>query len=65
MLNHPFVDGNKRTATVAVVIFLNHNGLQETWTTDDAFAFIIAIAEGKHEAPAIASWLAANTTPTS
>jgi death-on-curing protein len=61
ILNHPFLDGNKSTATVAIVIFLNENGLRETWQTDDAHQFIIAIAEGKHDVPAIAAWLETNT----
>lgn len=63
VLNHAFVDGNKRTATLAVVLFLNRNSVVETWTEDDAHQFIVEVAEGKHDVPAIARWLEANTEP--
>lgn len=63
VLNHPFVDGNKRTATLAMILFLNWNGRIETWTEDAAFEFIIAVAEGKHDVPAIAAWLTTHTAP--
>ncbi len=63
VLNHPFVDGNKRTATIATTIFLEVNGLRVTWEPAEALEFIIAVAEGKHGVPAIAAWLAVNTEP--
>lgn len=63
VLNHAFVDGNKRTATISVVLFLNRNGVAEKWTVDDAHQFIIEVAEGKHDVPAIARWLEMNTEP--
>lgn len=62
VLNHPFVDGNKRTAAVAMTMFLKRNGFTPTWDQSEALEFIIAVAEGKHDVAAIAAWLAANTT---
>lgn len=62
-LNHPFVDGNKRTAIVAVILMLQRNGYKPTWRTLDAYHFIIAVAEGKHDVPAIAAWLTTHTAP--
>jgi death-on-curing protein len=64
ILNHPFMDGNKRTATVAVVLFLKENGLRVTWTVEHAFKFIIEIAEGKHDVHEITDWLKNNTEQT-
>jgi death-on-curing protein len=61
VLNHPFVDGNKRTATVSAIYFLEHNGYTVRWKPDEALSFIVEIAEGKHDVSAIAAWLAANT----
>lgn len=61
VLNHPFVDGNKRTATLALEYFLNENGLKKNWVKEEALEFIVEVAEGKHEPPAIAAWLAENT----
>jgi death-on-curing protein len=61
ILNHPFVDGNKRTGLASATIFLNRNGLTESFDIDEAFEFIIGIVEGKHDVPAIAAWLEGNT----
>lgn len=55
--NHPFADGNKRTATVAVLFMLAVNGEQVTWDDSEALSWIIAIAEGKQTPEAFAAWL--------
>ena len=60
--NHTFVDGNKRVATVATIIFLNNNGYQVSWTKEEAYEFIMGISKGEHDVPAIAAWLQAHTT---
>lgn len=61
VLNHPFVDGNKRTGTVAMIYFLELNGWRVTWNPEDALVFILEVAQGQHDVPAIAAWLAAHT----
>ena len=43
--NHPFLDGNKRTAYVVTQAFLRDNGLSIQAPKDERFRFIIAIAE--------------------
>jgi death-on-curing protein len=55
--NHPFADGNKRTATIAVIFMLQVNGLCVAWKPEDALAHIIAIAEGKLSVQDFAAWL--------
>ena len=55
--NHPFADGNKRTATVATLFMLAVNGEQVTWDDNEALSWIIAIAEGKQTPEAFAAWL--------
>src|SRR3982750_1718122 len=55
--NHPFADGNKRTATVAALFMLAVNGEQVTWDDHEALSWIIAIAEGKQMPEAFAAWL--------
>jgi death on curing protein len=62
-LNHPFVDGNKRTATLAMLTFLELNGVRSTWNREDAIEMIVEVAEGKHDVPSIARWLEANIEP--
>jgi death-on-curing protein len=63
VLNHPFVDGNKRTATLTTLAFLRLNAVRVAWDAAQALEFIVAIAEGKHDVPEIAVWLAANSAP--
>ena len=38
--NHPFIDGNKRTAFAAVYTFLAINGTRLTANAEDAYAFV-------------------------
>ena len=44
--NHPFVDGNKRTALVASRSFLLVNGYQITASKEDRLKTFLALAEG-------------------
>lgn len=55
--NHPFADGNKRTATVAGVMMLAINGRHAVWQPADALERIVALAEGTHTHEAFAAWL--------
>lgn len=61
--HHLFIDGNKRTATRAVVVFLRRNGYQTTWTPQQAYAFVLEIAQGKLDVPEIAARLEAFIAP--
>jgi death-on-curing protein len=63
VLNHPFVDGNKRTATIALVDFLEINGFRVIWQRIEALEFITEIAQSKHNVAEIATWLNTNTKP--
>lgn len=46
-VNHPFVDGNKRVAWVATVVFLAYNGVEVETDDDSAYDLVIAVATGK------------------
>lgn len=63
--NHPFVDGNKRTATIATLLFLKRNGLQRAWSEGEALAFILDVAQGRFTILEIAAWLEKHTSPIS
>lgn len=54
--NHPFADGNKRTATVAVVYMFRVNGQAVVWTQDDALPIIVKAAEGQTDVETLAAW---------
>ena len=61
--NHPFIDGNKRTAFVCAELFLVLNG--HTLTADDAdcVTTMLAVAAGDIEEAAFAAWLRAHSAP--
>jgi len=60
--NHPFVDGNKRTAFLVCAVFLERNGLRLEAGQAETAVFVIALAAGKLEPEAFALWLEDNTT---
>jgi death-on-curing protein len=55
--NHPFVDGNKRAAFLAVGVFLSLNGWRLTATVADATLAMLAVAAGQMDEVAFARWL--------
>ena len=55
--NHPFVDGNKRTALVVSLTFLKLNGLRMTSTQAENVAVFLALAAGELDEDALAAWL--------
>lgn len=55
--NHPFVDGDKRVAFVAMGQFLGDNGLLLVADEDDATAMMFALASGAAEMEALVAWL--------
>ena len=64
--NHPFVDGNKRTAFAAMFTFLAINGVEITADADRAWAFVSRLyREGGLEFTALDAWLRDNTAPRS
>ncbi len=62
--NHPFVDGNKRTAFVAAYVFLARNGLKLTASEASATHSVLALAAGEMSEAAFAAWLRESTHPT-
>lgn len=61
--NHPFTDGNKRTAVVGTVYMLRVNGEAVTWEQDDALEMILRIAEGRVDVDEIALWFPLAASP--
>jgi death-on-curing protein len=45
--NHPFVDGNKRTAVAAALTFLELNGVEVDADEDAFYDLVIGVAEGR------------------
>jgi death-on-curing protein len=55
--NHPFVDGNKRTAFVAMELFLDLNGLELHATDEDCVLKMLQLAAGEIDESAFAQWI--------
>jgi death on curing protein len=55
--NHPFIDGNKRTATVSTLVFLEDNGISLKFNEIKFENFIVEIATGKINKKYISSFL--------
>jgi len=55
--NHPFVDGNKRTAWVLARLFLAKNGRELVFDDADATVRMLALAAGELSEDEFAEWL--------
>ena len=56
--NHPFVDGNKRTAFTAAAVFLEKNGFRVVAPEGEVVAMMLGLAAKKVTEKAFARWLA-------
>ena len=54
--NHPFLDGNKRTALACALAFLRFNGLKVRTGEDALYDLVIGVAEGRVEKDAVAAF---------
>lgn len=61
--NHPFVDGNKRAALLAVGLFLYLNGYRLHATQAQATLTVLGLAAGEVDEEAFAVWLRQHTSP--
>ena len=61
--NHPFNDGNKRTALLATRAFLYLNGHALEPGQEDEVATLVAVADGSLGEDALEAWLAENSAP--
>jgi death-on-curing protein len=61
--NHPFVDGNKRTAFVVAASFLDLNGQELTAPEAEAALLFLRLAAGKVGEAELAEWFRRNCAP--
>lgn len=55
--DHPFADGNKRTAYAVTDVFLRRNGHALAASPEEGFAFMLAVARGDLDLEGMADWL--------
>ncbi len=61
VMNHPFIDGNKRAGAMAAELFLIVNDVELTASDDEMLDVTLAVARGELEAEALAIWLRQRT----
>ncbi len=55
--NHPFIDGNKRIGTHAMLVFLAVNGITLSYEDDDLIRIILSVAAGELDDTGLLNWL--------
>jgi len=61
VVNHPFVDGNKRVGAHAAVLFLEVNGLVAAFSAKELADVTLATARGELDAERLGIWLRQRT----
>ncbi|MBM3549057.1 MAG: type II toxin-antitoxin system death-on-curing family toxin [Alphaproteobacteria bacterium] len=61
--NHPFVDGNKRSALLAAYLFLRRNGWKLAAPETEAVTVFLDLAAGSLSEAELAVWLERNSRP--
>ena len=61
IINHPFIDGNKRTGYILMEAILRLENLKITADNDDLYNFIISISTGEKKFEEIVEWLKENS----
>jgi death on curing protein len=54
--NHPFIDGNKRTAWVLARVFLALNNVRISFASEEAIATVLALAAGELSEDQMGDW---------
>jgi death on curing protein len=60
--NHPFMDGNKRTAMQVSFVFLEFNGVSVTASQEEACVTFLSLAAGELKESELALWFAQHTS---
>jgi death-on-curing protein len=58
--NHPFIDGNKRSAFASIITFLGLNEIDFDVPSAEATAMMLALAAGEVDESGLARWIADN-----
>ena len=61
--NQPFLDGNKRTAALSMMVFLDLNGYELSVEKGEVYKAIMELANKRMTRKALAQWLKENSKP--
>jgi len=56
IMNHPFIDGNKRTGVTSAFVFLEWNGYESTAKEGEVEEFALKVVTEKFSLEIIADW---------
>lgn len=62
VLNHAFIDGNKRTGTVCCLLMLELNGYRLAVSEKKLLVEVVAVRQKKVSAESVSSWLKKHST---
>jgi death on curing protein len=62
VINHPFMDGNKRTAYILMKLLLSKSGIRISANQAEKYQMVIAASKGEIRFDEIKLWLLSNTT---
>ena len=57
IMNHPFIDGNKRTGAHVMLVFLALNGIELEYTQDELASVILSVASGDSGFEHLLKWI--------
>ena len=60
LINHPFIDGNKRTGYVLMRLTLMEGGMDIKASQKEKYEFVIQVSEGKLDISKIKNWIASH-----
>ena len=60
VINHPFIDGNKRIAYVLMRLILLENDADISATQEEKYKFVLAASKGKYRFEEIKNWIQSN-----
>ena len=58
--NHPFIDGNKRTAITVMLVVLRLNDITLSFTQDELIVLGLGLAEGSIDYESVVNWIQAH-----
>jgi len=61
IINHPFIDGNKRTGYILMEAILRFGNIKINASNDELYNFVISISTGEKKFDEIVEWLKENT----
>ena len=61
--NHPFVDGNKRAAFIAIELFLDLHEIRVEASEEEKYVTMMSLAAGELDESGLAAWLEDHAAP--